>query len=54
MVPRGPLWQYAPYAIKVHTGRTAVMMEPEVAIATSQVCALPALDSDYVSRSNRE
>ncbi len=47
MVPRGPLWQYAPYAMKSLAGRLALMLEYGVGVTTRQTLTIKALDSDY-------
>ena len=47
MVPRGPLWQYAPYAMKSLAGRLALMIEYGVGVTTRQTLTIKALDSDY-------
>lgn len=52
MVPREPLWQDAPYAIKVRAGRMALKMWPHgcddgTRGGERQTLTIKALDSDY-------
>lgn len=40
MVPRGPLWQDDPYAMKSLTGRMALMLEYGVGVTTRQTLTI--------------